>query len=113
MKNLKAVVMVGAAAFLGAAALPAAAFDTNQVPVIVADVVPTQAQIQQQLADLHARLLAAKEAGSYNSVAESNYLAAERMYEFGRYDTAARDIDIAKAAVLPAPNWLPPPTASR
>ncbi|MBE3604153.1 hypothetical protein IMX07_11010 [bacterium] len=114
MKNLKAIVVVaGAAAFFCAAAIPAFAFDTNQVPVITADVVPTQQQIQQQLSDLHARLLAAKEAGSDNPVAESNYLEAQRMYEFGRYDTAARDISVAKAALLPIPNWLPPSTASR
>ncbi len=114
MKNLKTIIVVaGAAAFFGAAALPASAFDTNQVPAITADVVPTQQQIQQQLSDLHARLLAAKEAGSDNPVAESNYLAAQRMFEFGRYDTAARDIGAARAALLPIPNWMPPSTASR
>jgi hypothetical protein len=114
MKNLKAIIVVaGAAAFFGATALPASAVDTNQVPVIMADVVPTQRQIQQQLSDLHARLLAAKEAGSDNSIAESNYLAAQRMFEFGRYDTAAREIGVARAALLPIPNWMPPSTASR
>lgn len=114
MKNLRMVLaLTGALSFVGAAALPAAAFDTDQVQAITADVVPTQQQVQDQLDDLHARLIAAEEAGSYNPTAESDYLAAQRMFEFGRYDTAARDANTATAALPPSPNWVTPTTASR
>lgn len=114
MRNFRAIVAVTSALGLfGAAAFPAAAFDANQVQAIWADVVPTQTQVQRQLSDLHARIIAMEDAGSYNPVAENEYLAAQRMFKFGRYDAAARDANAATAALPPPPNWIMPATASR
>ncbi len=113
MRNFRAILAVtGALGLFGAVAFPVAAFDANQVQAIWADVVPTQAEVQRQLSDLHARIIALEEAGSYNPVAENEYWAAQRMFKFGCYDAAARDANVATAALRP-PNWIMPATASR
>jgi hypothetical protein len=106
---------VAAIAIAAAAVSPAWSFETptGQMQEISAEVVPTQDEVVRQLNDLHLRLQAAEQASFYSSTAEREYLAAERMYEFGRYDEAVTHIEQAEAALPELPNWNPPVNASR
>jgi hypothetical protein len=95
---------------------PAWAFQpapASQMQEITADVVPTQDQVQRELTDLHERLQAAEKASFYSPKAEREYLTAQRMYEFGRYDEAIEHAQIGERALPEIPNWVTPVSATR
>ena len=62
---------------------------------------------------LNQRLEAAQRASFYSDDAVSEYLAAKRFYEFGRYDEALAHARSAERALLQIPNWIEPAIASR
>ncbi len=110
-----AVPIVAALTLAAAATLPLWAFETpiNQVQAINAEFVPTKEQVQSELSSLNQRLEAGRMASFYSSEASSEYLAAQRFYEFGLYDEALAHARSGERALPQIPNWVEPATASR
>jgi len=107
--------IVAAIAIAGAAVAPAWSFDTpaGQMQEVTAEVVPTQDQVLRQLVELHLHLQAAERSATYSLKAEHEYFAAERMYDFGRYDEAVAHAEKGEAALPETPNSIAPMSVSR
>jgi hypothetical protein len=113
------IAIVAALAIAGSATTPLWAFATPvrevqvQVQPIDAEFVPTSERVRSELSRLNQRLEAGRRASFYSGEASSEYLAAERFYEFGRYDEALAHARIAERALPQIPNWIEPAIASR
>ncbi len=110
-----AVSMVVVLTLAATAALPAAAFEasSNQTQPINAEFVPTQEEVQIELTSLHERLGDAQRSSFYSAEASSEYLDAQRYFQFGRYDEALDDARMAEKSLPPIPNWVTPATFAR
>jgi hypothetical protein len=108
------VAIVAALTLAGATTLPLWAFETpiNQVQAINAEFVPTGEQVKSELSSLNRRLEADRMASFYSGEASSEYFAAKRFYEFGRYDEALAHARNAERALPQVPNWVQPVSAS-
>jgi type II secretory pathway pseudopilin PulG len=104
----RATVAIAAISMLGAAAVPVFAFSTpqNQVQAIPAQVVPTAQQAQSALFTLGQRIRAARLAGFTSPTTRSEYLQAQRDFQYGRYDEAMNHANAAAAALPSVPNWV-------
>jgi len=108
-----ATAIIAGLALAGTATLPAWAFQSanDEVQAINAELVPTNQEVQAELSRLNERLEAGRKASFYSATASSEYLAAKRYYEFGRYDEAIAHAQAGESALPSIPNW--PDTASR
>jgi hypothetical protein len=66
---------------------------------------PTQNQVQVELAKVGNRLKQDERSSFYSPVAESDYLEAQRQFAFGQYDRASADAEAAAASLPDIPNW--------
>jgi hypothetical protein len=110
-----AVTFAAVLTLVGTAAIPAGAFQapSNQTQPINAEFVPTQQEVQTELASLRERIDDAEKSSFYSPEASNEYLDAQRYYKFGRYDEALDDAHVAEKALPPIPNWQSPDNASR
>jgi hypothetical protein len=69
-------------------------------------VLPTQQETQRAISEAGQRIAEARLASFDSPVADSDYLAAERDYDFGRYDQAVADATAAEKALPDNPNWI-------
>jgi 1-aminocyclopropane-1-carboxylate deaminase/D-cysteine desulfhydrase-like pyridoxal-dependent ACC family enzyme len=109
------IAILAALSLAGAIALPAAALATpiTQVDAITATFVPTREEVQAELATFNRRLQAGREASFYSAKASSEYLEAQRYYQYGLYDEALAHARSGERALPSIPNWVNPATASR
>ena len=110
-----AVTFAAVLTLVGTAAIPAGAFQapSSQTQPINAEFVPTQQEVQTELASLRERIDDAEKSSFYSPEASNEYLDAQRYYKFGRYDEALDDAHVAEKALPPIPNWQSPDNASR
>ncbi|MGH7933891.1 MAG: hypothetical protein ACREQN_12110 [Candidatus Binataceae bacterium] len=109
MKLFKqAAAIIVAVCFFGGTAVPTLAFVTpqNQVEAIDARVIPTQKEAQSAIFEVGQQLHQARLASVNSPTAESEFLAAQRAFEFGRYDEAVQHARNAQATFVSGPNWL-------
>ncbi|HKV55903.1 MAG TPA: hypothetical protein VJN94_14820 [Candidatus Binataceae bacterium] len=99
----KTAAIIGAVALMGATALPAWSGQSAMFDDAV--VLPTQQETQQVLGEAGERMRNAALASFESPVADSDYLAAQRDYEFGRYEQAMSDAQAAEQALPDLPNW--------
>jgi hypothetical protein len=114
MKVSKRAVAIAAAVMLAGTSAPrlwAFQTPTNGVQAINADFVPTSEQVQAELTELNERLETGRKASFYSSEASSEYLEAQRYYEYGRFDEALAHARAGESVLPNIPNW--PESASR
>ena len=99
----KTAAIFGAVVLMGASSLPA--WPAQSVPYDDAVVLPTQQETQKVLSEAGGRIHEAALASFESPVAQSDYLAAQRDYEFGRYEQAVTDAQAAERALPDLPNW--------
>ena len=108
MKMIGTVAMAIGALTVFATAPAARAFagPASQFQADDAEVVPTGQEVQQRLQQVAEELRAARLASVSATRAQSDYLAAQRAYEFGQYEDAMEDSSAAESAIPTNPNWF-------
>jgi hypothetical protein len=98
---------VGMACLIGTAApVFAGSVPNDAVQPIVAEVLPTPQETQNELAKVAKRLHRAEFASVSSSAADRDYVAAWRDYDQGWYQNALDEARAADAALKLTPNWV-------